>query len=211
MKYAMAVFLRDRAQSTSRRVLKSLTSRFVKCLCSVVLLLLLVAGVILFALWLSLRPHRPRFHLAAFSAPGVAEPAGLADLAFSFNVMDRNPNQKIGIYYGAMSGSVYYQDRQVASGPVMLPFYQPPKNTTVIAGKIVGTTIPSGSAMAAQLVGEAAAGRVELRLELSSIVRFKVRVWDTRHHNLHVQCNLVVGSDGEILPESKGIRCSIYF
>ncbi|XP_074590353.1 NDR1/HIN1-like protein 26 [Curcuma longa] len=207
----MAVFLRDRARSTSRRVLQSLTSRFVKCLCSVLLFLLLVTGVILFVLWLSLRPHRPRFHLAAFSAPGVADAAGLADLAFAFNVTDRNPNQKIGIYYGAISGAVYYQDQQVASGPVMLPFYQPPKNTTAIAGKMAGTTIPSGSAMAAQLAAQAAAGRIELRLELSSVIRFKVRVWDTRQHHLHVQCNLAVGSDGEILPESKGVRCSMYF
>ncbi|XP_042383207.1 NDR1/HIN1-like protein 26 [Zingiber officinale] len=206
-----AVMPSDRARFSSRRTLESLTSRFAKCLCSVLLSLLLVAGVILFVLWLSLRPHRPRFHLADFAAPGIGDPASLADSAFSFNVTDRNPNQKIGVYYDAMDGSVYYRGRLVASGPVMFPFYQPSKNTTAIAGQVAGVRMPKGSAVAAQLAADAAAGRVELRLELSSIVRFKVRVWDTRQHHLHVECRVVVGSDGRILPESRGIRCSIYF
>ncbi|XP_042377179.1 NDR1/HIN1-like protein 26 [Zingiber officinale] len=206
-----AVMPSDRARFSSRRTLESLTSRFAKCLCSVLLSLLLVAGVILFVLWLSLRPHRPRFHLADFAAPGIVDPASLADSAFSFNVTDRNPNQKIGVYYDAMDGSVYYRGRLVASGPVMFPFYQPSKNTTAIAGQVAGVRMPKGSAVAAQLAADAAAGRVELRLELSSIVRFKVRVWDTRQHHLHVECRVVVGSDGRILPESRGIRCPIYF
>ncbi|WOK91877.1 NDR1/HIN1-Like protein 3-like [Canna indica] len=197
---------------SAHRVRETLTTRFAKCLCSILLSLILVVGIILFILWISLRPHRPRFHLAAFAIPGIAHPAGLAGSAISFRVTDRNPNQDIGIYYGVISGSVFYKNRLIASGSqVMSPFYQPPKNTTVIAGKVAGARIKAGSALATQLPGIAAGGRVELRFELRSTIRFKVKVWDTHQHNLHVECLVAVGSDGNILPESKDIKCSIYF
>ncbi|RWW00014.1 hypothetical protein GW17_00037043 [Ensete ventricosum] len=200
-----------RPRLSAHRIRESLTSRFAKCLCSILLTLVLVAGIIVFILWLSLRPHRPRFHLVAFAAPGVASPAGLSGSPISFNVTDRNPNAKIGIFYDAMFGSVYYKDRVVGSGPVMFPFYQPPKNTTLITGQLSGAAIEAGGTLSAQLSADAAAGRVELRLELNSTIRFKVKTWDTRHHRLHAECDLVVGSDGSMLPESKNIKCPIYF
>ncbi|CAL9169884.1 NDR1/HIN1-like protein 13 [Musa acuminata AAA Group] len=200
-----------RTRLSAHRIRESLTSRFAKCLCSILLSLVLVAGIIVFILWLSLRPHRPRFHLVAFAAPGVATPAGLSGSPISFNVTDRNANAKIGIYYDAMFGSVYYKDRVVGSGPVMFPFFQPPKNTTLITGQLSGSAIEAGGTLSSQLSAEAAAGRAELRLELNSTIRFKVKTWDTHHHHLHVECDLVVGSDGSILPESKNIKCPIYF
>ncbi|CAD5167396.1 unnamed protein product [Musa acuminata subsp. malaccensis] len=200
-----------RTRPSAHRIRESLTSRFAKCLCSILLTLVLVAGIIVFILWLSLRPHRPRFHLVAFAAPGVATPAGLSGSPISFNVTDRNPNAKIGIYYDAMFGTVYYRDRLVGSGPVMFPFFQPPKNTTLITGQLSGAAIEAGGTLSSQLSADAAAGRAELRLELNSTIRFKVKAWDTHHHHLHVECDLVVGSDGSILPESNNIKCPIYF
>ncbi|WOL15115.1 hypothetical protein Cni_G23896 [Canna indica] len=195
----------------AHRLRETLTTQFAKCLCSIFLTLLLIVGVIMFVLWLSLRPHRPHFNLASLSAASIASPADLANSTISFNVTDRNSNKKIGIYYDAVFGSVLYKDHLIGSGPVMFPFYQPPNNTTVIIADLAGAPVAAGSALSTELSADAAAGRVELRLELNSTIRFKVKTWDTHQHHLHVECNVVVGSDGSLLPESRNIRCPIYF
>ncbi|XP_010932002.1 NDR1/HIN1-like protein 26 [Elaeis guineensis] len=197
---------------SASRVRESLTTRFAMCVCSVLLSLLLFAGVIVFILWLSLRPHRPRFYLSSFSVPAVAQPpSALLNSPISFNVTDRNPNGNIGIYYDVVYASVYHRDQLVGSGPVLNPFYQPHKNTTVVVGDLTGTAPAAGDALAAELSGDAAAGRVEFRLELKSVIRFRVKTWDTHHHTLHVQCDVVVGSDGNLLAGYRDKRCSIYF
>ena len=187
-----------RARRYARRVQESLTSRFARLICSIFLFLLLIAGLILFILWLSLRPHRPRFFLESFTL-------NQSGSAISFNVTDRNPNQNIGIYYEDMNGSVYYFDQRIASGPVMSAFYQPPKNTTLIQGQLGSV---AGGPPLSQITGNQSTA---LRFELSSTIQFKVRTWDTHHHRMHVSCDLAVGADGNLLPQYVNERCSIYF
>lgn len=195
-----------RTRRYAHLVQESLTSRFAKCVCSIFLSLMLLVGVIFFVLWLSLRPHRPRFYLNSFS---LARPGGGSSsspvAAAAFNVSDRNPNQNVGIYYGDVTGSVYHRDGLVASGHVMDQFYQPSKSTTLMQGQLpaaANATLPSA---------DAGTGRVELRFELQSTIRFKVNMWDSRRHNMHVSCDVVVGGDGNLLPEYVNERCSIYF
>lgn len=175
-------------------VRESFTSRIAMFLCSILLTLLLVSGIIILVLWLSLRPHRPRFYLSSFSAPSLS--------TFSINVSDLNPNSKIAIQYNDISATVFYNNGQVAMGIVQPAFYQPPKNTTVIAGRLVAATSAAAGATAS---------RVALRLELDSVVQFKLSTWDSHHHNMHASCDLAVGADGNLLPEFQGERCSLYF
>ncbi|KAJ0966101.1 hypothetical protein J5N97_027239 [Dioscorea zingiberensis] len=153
----------------------------------------------------SLRPHRPRFYLSSFSLPGLT-PAG----QFAFNVSDRNSNRNIGIYYESMDGSVYYNDQRVSGGPVKVPFYQPPKNTTLFEGTL-SPVLGSGDPIWDRIGADGKDGKVAFRLELNSTIRFKVEVWDTHDHEMHVSCDVEVGSDGNMLPEYKEKKCTIYF
>lgn len=200
-------FFYRRAPGPSR-----LTRRAIKLVCSVFLSLLLVAGVLLFVLWLALRPHRPRFHVLSFSVAGLSSPGAGGGLSFTFNVSARNPNGKISISYDSVFGSVYYRHDRVGSGgptPAAAPFFQPPKNTKAVSGEAAGVAPAPAAAM---IEWEAAEGSVGLRLELTSVIRFGVSTWDTRRHRLHVSCNVDVGgADGLITAGSKDKRCSIYF
>ncbi|KAH7663774.1 hypothetical protein IHE45_14G078600 [Dioscorea alata] len=72
---------------------------------------LLVAGIILFILWLALRPHRPGFHLSSFSLPALNP-----NYPISFSVLDRNPNHNIGIFYDDIDASIFFMDREVGPG-----------------------------------------------------------------------------------------------
>ncbi|XP_074572355.1 NDR1/HIN1-like protein 12 [Curcuma longa] len=197
---------------TQAAVRSSLTRRAIKLVCSVFLSLLLVAGVLVFVLWLALRPHRPRFHVLSFSAAGLSSPGDGGGLSFTFNVSVRNPNGRISISYDSVFGSVYYRNDRVGSGgptPAAAPFYQPPKNTKAVIGEAAGVAPAPAAAM---IAGEAAEGSVGFRLEMTSVIRFSVSTWGTRRHRLHVSCNVDVGgADGLITVGSKDKRCSIYF
>ena len=87
---------RQSARYYAHRVKESLATRVSKFICTVLLFILCVVGLIAFILWLSLRPHRPRFHLEEFSFPALAPPNAAPETAFiHFNVTIRNPNQKV--------------------------------------------------------------------------------------------------------------------
>ncbi|WOL08395.1 NDR1/HIN1-Like protein 3-like [Canna indica] len=60
-----------------------------------------------------------------------------------------------------------------------------------------------------QLSADAAAGRVELRVELN-VLDHPVQSEDMGHpptsYHLHVECNVVVSSDGSLLPGSRNMH-----
>ncbi|KAF7076639.1 hypothetical protein CFC21_081261 [Triticum aestivum] len=190
----------------AHRTRDSCVAVFCSRLCSLLLAVILVAGVALFVAWLSLRPHRPRFALASFSLSGTQA---------AFNVSDRNPNRHIGIYYdGATRASLRFYDALVASGPAFpAGWYQPNMTTISIAGvlDVVGPT-PADPAAWHSFSAALHAGRLPLRLELVfSGVRFRVTsLFHSGRQRMHVKCDLLVGADGNLLRESVGASCDRY-
>nr|ABA94463.1 hypothetical protein LOC_Os11g37680 [Oryza sativa Japonica Group] len=86
----------------------SCTTVVANTLCTLLLVLLLVAGVVLFVVWLSLRPHRPRFAVVSFTVVSPPATGGGGHQKVAFNVSDRNPNRHIGIHYDATRAAVLY-------------------------------------------------------------------------------------------------------
>ncbi|XP_077242179.1 protein NDR1-like [Tasmannia lanceolata] len=202
---------RQRTRYYAHQVTESLRSRVFKLICTIFLSLLFFVGVILFVLWLSLRPHRPRFYVREFSIPGLNQDNGFQTSDMYFNVTIRNPNQNVGIYFDTMEGSVYYSDQRIGVTPLPFPFYQPPKNTVSVDGVLGGASLTVSDENLRLIMADRAMGVVVFRLDLTSKIRFKVATWQGRHHKMHTSCNVEVGPDGQILPTSKNKRCSIYF
>ncbi|KAI4374081.1 hypothetical protein MLD38_012120 [Melastoma candidum] len=193
------------------RVQESLATRLSKMICSVFLTLLLVLGIITFVLWLSLRPHRPRFHVQQFLIPSLSQASGFENAEIEFNVTVRNANQHIGVYFDTMEATVYYRDQKVGSKTLLFPFYQPPKNTTVIADVLSGATISVDNQRWTEFMNDRQLGTVPFRLDVTSMIRFKVSTWLSKHHRMHATCDVSVGSDGLILASYKDKRCPVYF
>ncbi|OMO76728.1 Late embryogenesis abundant protein, LEA-14 [Corchorus capsularis] len=160
------------ARYYAHRVRESFTTRVTKIICAVFLSLLLVVGIAFFILWLSLRPHRPRFHIEEFTVPGLAQPEGFENAQITFNVTARNSNQHIGIYYDSMVGSVYYRDQQIGSRPLLDPFYQEPKTTTVVYGTFGGATLTVNSNRWKEFMNDRQQSTVLFRLEITSVITF---------------------------------------
>ncbi|KAF8708867.1 hypothetical protein HU200_030259 [Digitaria exilis] len=204
----------SRARRIARRTRDSCAAVLANTLCSFLLGVLLVAGVVLFVLWLGLRPHRPRFHIASFSVAGGLDPdSSPAGASLAFNVTDRNPNRHIGIYYDAVHASVHFYDALVASGPAFAAgWYQPNKTTTSITGllDVLGPTTTDASWPS--FSAAVRAGRVPLRLQLTTAIRFRVtNALHSGRQRMHVSCDLLVGVDGHLLPDSVGAACDRYF
>ncbi|XP_073311930.1 NDR1/HIN1-like protein 26 [Primulina huaijiensis] len=199
------------ARYYAHRVKENLTTRVSKLICTIFLTLLFLVGIISFILWLSLRPHRPRFHIEEFSIPALVQDSGFQNAQIIYNVTARNANQNIGIYYDSMQVTVYYQDQSIGSSPVLSSFYQKPKNTTIIAGTLRGASLTVNSEQWEQFMATRAQGQAVFRLDVVSVIRFKISSWDSKHHKMHADCPVGVGPDGLILPVYKDKRCSVYF
>ncbi|KAJ8761661.1 hypothetical protein K2173_004437 [Erythroxylum novogranatense] len=200
------------ARYYGRRVKESLTTRVSKVICAIFLSGLFVLGAVAFILWLSLRPHRPRFFIENFSVPGLGQSNGFENVEIGFNVTARNSNQHIVFYYDSMTASVYYKDQQIGSSGVEGEFYQEPKNTTVISKVLSGATLTVNSQRWSEFTNDRDRGMVMFRLEITSIIRFKVFTWWESHsHHMHANCDATVGPDGMILATFKRKRCPLYF
>uniref|UniRef100_J3N9A0 Uncharacterized protein n=2 Tax=Oryza brachyantha TaxID=4533 RepID=J3N9A0_ORYBR len=206
----------------ARHTRESCTKVVANTLCTLLLVVLLVAGVVLFVVWLGLRPHRPRFSLVSFAV--VALPPGDAaaqqQQQVAFNVSDRNPNRHIGILYDATQASVHYDNGGVlvAGGPAFASaWYQPNKTTTFIAGLLDVVGPRATDAAWPSFQAELHAGRLPLRLQLTTAIRFRLTGgfgalgFQSGRRRMHVDCHMLVGSDGELLPESVGAACDRYF
>ncbi|PON41041.1 Late embryogenesis abundant protein [Parasponia andersonii] len=200
------------ARDYVHRVHESLTTRVSKLICGIFLSLLLLVGIITFILWLSLRPHRPRFHIHEFSVPGLSQENGFENARISFNASARNSNQNIGLRYDSMNGSVYYRDQKIGSTPLIPePFYQEPKSTRDIIGAFSGATLTVNSQRWKEFMNDRARGTVVFRLEFASTIRFRVSSWESKRHRMYANCDVDVGPDGLILPISKNRKCPVYF
>ncbi|XP_024987906.1 protein NDR1-like [Cynara cardunculus var. scolymus] len=199
------------AQYNKHQAQESLTTRITKLICAVFLSIIFTIGLVMFVLWLSLRPHRPRFHIHEFSIPSLAEPNGLSNVHVTFNVTAQNPNLDIGIYYDTMNLTLYYQDQTIAETPLLFPFYQSSKNTVVVYGTLSGPTLRINYARWIQLLAARKRGSVPFRLDVASSIRFKVSAWDSRRHKMHANCEIGVGSNGMLLESDKEKKCPVYF
>ncbi|XP_050207197.1 NDR1/HIN1-like protein 2 [Mercurialis annua] len=164
-------------------------------------------ALIVLILWLSLRPHPPKFHIHDFIVTGSGQPNGLQNIRITFNVTVRNRNPRIGIYYDSFTGSVFYKDLLIGSTRLSDPFYQGPKHTGLIFHVLPLSPLTTNNQRWMEFADDLAKGMVGLRLELISTVRYKTKLWDTKRHRMHPKCDVMVGSDGLILPSYKGRKC----
>lgn len=196
------------------RVKESLSTRVSKFICTIFLFVFCLVGLIAFILWLSLRPHRPRFHIEDFSIPALAQPSPPpAGALINFNVTIRNSNQKVIVHYDSIECGVYYRDQPVGGAPLVTEsFDQESKNTTIImnpgAATLTGVT---GQLWSDMQHDRTTVGSVVFRLEITSAIKFEIFSWDTKRHKMHANCPAVIGSDGSLVPGNMGKRCPVYF
>ncbi|CAK8573773.1 unnamed protein product [Lathyrus sativus] len=194
-----------------QRVQDSLTTRVSKMVCTIFLSLLAIIGLITFIVWLSLRPHRPRFFLRDVTIAGLQAQSGVQTAQLAFKVDARNSNLNIGVYYESMTGTVYYRKNVIGSTPIPFPSYQGPKNTTKINAVFTGPTLTVSNQGWTEIQNDRADGSVMFSLELTSVIKFKISSWESQRHKMHANCDVGVAANGSLLHIYKDKRCPVYF
>ncbi|XP_028788531.1 uncharacterized protein LOC114744531 [Neltuma alba] len=111
-----------------------------------------------------------------------------------------------------MNGTVYYRDHNIGSTPLLRPFYQQPKKTTVVDGVLRGPTLKLSSERWKEMLGDKRAkGTVVFRLDLTAKIASKISMWESKHHRMHANCDVAVGPDGSLLDAYRDKRCPVYF
>ncbi|KAL4563104.1 hypothetical protein LXL04_027137 [Taraxacum kok-saghyz] len=198
-------------QYNNHHVKDTLTTRVIKLICAVFLGILFTIALVTFILWITLRPHRPHFHIQDFSILGLGDPNGFPTARITFNMTARNPNLDVGIYYDTMNLTIYYQDQSIAESPLLFPFYQSPRHTAIVYGTLSGPTLKINRARWGHLLAARRRGAVQIKVDVESYIRYKVSAWDGRHHKMHANCEIGVGSNGAILASDKKKKCPVYF
>ncbi|XP_074579814.1 NDR1/HIN1-like protein 6 [Curcuma longa] len=112
---------------------------------------------------------------------------------FNVTVTARNPNRKIGIYYGDGSHlSSWYNGQQLCAGSFPA-FYQGHRNTTVLNVLLTGET-QMGSQLVSELLQQQQSGMIPLAVRGDVPVRVKFGRLRLRRVTFKVRCALVVNS-----------------
>ncbi|CAA6671916.1 unnamed protein product [Spirodela intermedia] len=197
----------DRTQHVAKHMQDTLTSSVCRVFCSIFLSLCSSPPSFVFIVWLSLRPHRPRFHLADFSAAGLSDNRTAA--VFSFHVLLRNLIRR-----SASSTT----SPCAASSSTTTTASAPPgrccrRSTSSQEhdghpGELPEPGLAVDQALLTRIRADlAATGEVWFRLRLEAAIRFRVKTWDTHQHDMKVDCDAGVRPDGSILPAAEGRRC----
>ncbi|KAJ0018732.1 hypothetical protein Pint_10877 [Pistacia integerrima] len=184
-----------------------------KLICAIVLTPIFVLSLIFLLLWLSLHPHRPKFHIHEFSVPGLNQTNGFENATITFNVTVRNTNRNFRINYESLNGSVYYKDDEVGSVTLLSSFDQGEKNTTILQHELSGSMSLStlNNKRWMEFVNDRTKETVIFYLRFTSIIHYEKSVWDRKHHQMHANCDAGVDSNGFLLPNFKDKRCIVHF
>ncbi|KAL8210215.1 hypothetical protein R6Q57_006947 [Mikania cordata] len=181
--------------------------RFFACLIGSIL----ITGIIIFIMWLVLRPQIPQFRvetltLSNFNISTNSLISGNWDARFTA----RNPNSKITLYYNQIEAAIFYKSDSISETTVP-PFVQGTKNETTLRATFASLTAYLDDRDS--INGERNRGAVNFNLRMMTRVRFQAGSWWARRRILRVYCpNLPVGvsansSSGSLVGGSK--QCSV--
>ncbi|KAF8392022.1 hypothetical protein HHK36_022362 [Tetracentron sinense] len=158
---------------------------------------LLICGILIlfviiltgFLIWLILRPTKPRFTLqdATIYAFNPSS-ASLLNSSIQVTIISRNPNDKLGIYYGELDVYATYRNQQITLSTKLPPTYQGHKTSKFWSPLLMSSSIPVESYIGVLLSQDQSAGMVVVNIEIDGRVRWKVGSWKSGRFHLHFRC-----------------------
>ncbi|KAI4328986.1 hypothetical protein L6164_021295 [Bauhinia variegata] len=162
--------------------------------CACLTIFLLLAGITLLVLWLVYRPYKPSFTVvsaAIYDLNATAPP--LMSITMQFNVLVRNPNRRVSIYYDKLSAFVSYRNQAITEQLLLPPLYLQ-KHSTVAMSPVVGCSpVPVSMEVLNGLVMDQTYGVMGLKLILQGRLRWKAGAIKTAHYGIYVKCDLLMG------------------
>ncbi|KAM3287404.1 NDR1/HIN1-like protein 26 [Capsicum chacoense] len=166
----------------------------VKTLCTVLLTLLILAGLLVLIGYLVYRPNEPNFSLAgaAIYELNVTTPPYMSTI-MQFTVLARNPNRRVRLDYDQLSALVYYKSQPITPPMMQPPLVQKTKSTVILSPVLRGASLPVSVEVANGLLMDEFYGVVALRLVFVGKMRYRAGIIKTKHYDIYVKCDMMVG------------------
>ncbi|XP_021715674.1 NDR1/HIN1-like protein 1 [Chenopodium quinoa] len=145
--------------------------------------------LVVFIIWLVLRPTKPRFVLqdATVYAFNVTAP-NLLTATFQVTLSSRNPNERIGVYYERLDVHASYRNQQITL-PTRMPYtYQGHKDVTIWSPFLYGNNVPIAPFLGVALQQDQNAGFVIINVKVNGRVKWKVGTWVSGRYHLNANC-----------------------
>ncbi|XP_008779632.2 NDR1/HIN1-like protein 1 [Phoenix dactylifera] len=149
--------------------------------------------LIIFVIWLALRPTKPKFNLqnATIFSFNVSSPGNLVSTTLQVTFSTRNPN-RIGIYYDQVDVFASYKYEQITPATAVPPFYQGHNDVDLWSPFLCGVTVPVAPYLAEALAQDQSSGLLLLHVKIDGRIRWKVGSWTSGRRHLFVTCPAVL-------------------
>ncbi|WOL18795.1 NDR1/HIN1-like protein 12 [Canna indica] len=157
-------------------------------------------SVILFVIliiWLSLRPSMPKFYLQDASIYQFNLTAGtnLLTTTMQVTIPSRNPNDRIGVYYGNLDAYAVYKGEQITAPTALPPGYQGHGDVVVWSPYLYGASVPVAPYLSVALQKDDTAGLLMINVKVEGNIRWKVGSWTSGHYRLRANCPVFLSID----------------
>ncbi|KAF3953972.1 hypothetical protein CMV_020626 [Castanea mollissima] len=170
------------------------TSRtFVRTFLIAMIVVFITMGVIIFILWLVLRPRLPEFRVDSLSITNFST----SDTSVSGNWNARlsvyNPNKKLSIYYDAVDSAVSYRTEIVAETRIP-PFKQSKRNQTFVDASFAAKDAYVDRRALGDINADRTRGTLYFSVRLLARAEFKTGGWRARNKIVKVLCQSLLVS-----------------
>ncbi|XP_027929186.1 NDR1/HIN1-like protein 1 [Vigna unguiculata] len=165
--------------------------------------------LVIFLIWIILRPTKPRFILqdatvyafnlsssGAIPSPTAPTPNTLT-LTMQVTLSAFNPNHRIGVYYTKLDAYASYRGQQVSLATALPPTYQGHRDTAVWSPFLYGTAVPVSPFMLQILQQDKTSGGVLVNVKVNGRVKWKVGTWVSGRYHINVNCPAYIRLAGD--------------
>jgi hypothetical protein len=186
-------------------------------MCSTLIGLIVVIGILALVFWVVYRPKSPRYTIDSVRIMGLdtkslntSTTIGTVNAETTFNVVARNPNQKLGFIYKNIDIDIEVLGVSIGSGS--LPsFSQGKKNTTTIAGDFKSGPININDFPQGQLVSASKANKVPAVFKVDVKAQVKIGSWKSWKFKVKASCTVSVNPTSKIPTGTTDEKCSSKF
>ena len=166
---------------------------FVRTFLIAMIVVFISMGVIIFILWLVLRPRLPEFRVDSLSLTNFSSSdtsvSGNWDVRFSAY----NPNKKLSIYYDTVDSSVFYRTEFIADTRIP-PFKQSKRNQTFVDASFAARDAYVDRRALGDINADRTRGTLSFNVKLLARAEFKTGGWRARNKIVRVWCQSLVVS-----------------
>ncbi|RCV14811.1 hypothetical protein SEVIR_3G009500v4 [Setaria viridis] len=175
---------------------KCLACGLFSCLCSILISLLVFAGVLVLILYLIFRPHMIAATVDSASlATFTLSPTSSLAYNLTVGITVRNPNKRVGLYYDNVEALALYKDQRFGYAPLD-SFYQGTEASTKLTPGFHGQQPLQGDVTAAEFRKEQTDGNFAINVGLNAKLRVKVWAFKVPGPKAKITCKLSVPAPG---------------